>query len=111
MHLHTAQAGLQLYSGDYLTDSAARESPCQTAGLATYVGKIRGFSVTVAEMRAIYAAATLEETASALDRFEASWWSDISGDRAKLARRMGPSDRAVRLSADDPQTYLYHQRD
>jgi putative transposase len=86
MHLHTGQAGLQLYSGDYLTDSAARESPCQTAGLATYVGKIRGFSVTVAEMRAIYAAATLEETASALDRFEASW-----GDKYPA---IGPSWRA-----------------
>jgi|GEM_PF-3029228 hypothetical protein len=61
-------------------------------------------------LRAIYAAATHEEATAALDRFEASW-SDISGDRAKLARRMGPSDRAVRFSAGDSQSFLYQQCD
>jgi len=61
-------------------------------------------------LRAIYAAATHEEATAALDRFEASW-GDISGDRAKLARRLGPTNRAVRLSADDPQSYSYDRCD
>jgi transposase-like protein len=60
------------------------------------------------DLRASYAVATLEEAASALDRFEASW-----GDKYPA---IGPSwraawDRAVRLSAGDPQSYLYHQCD
>ena len=65
-----------------------------------------------AALRPIYAAASAEAAAAALDAFEAGEWGrKFPTVVARLAPRLGPGDPVLYVSAGDQTGDLHHQRD